>query len=519
MSVSFAAAFLVAAITVGSPGQTGRSGRVYNPGRIGLAGQVKRVDKPAQGSLAKPLKVAEGAWFQDVTDKSGIPSLKYSEGVNFCCLNDDGLPDLFIPVVKGKDRLYRNMGNFRFKDITDASGINDKGGKDGIGAVFADFNGDGRDDIYIVRGAYPYGENVLYLRKPDGTFRDVSAEAGVVKKKNGISAVAADFSGSGKPDIFVCNWGVNTLFRNISLDGKIKFEDATAKSGLGGEGRSWAAVVSDFFGSGRPDIFVCRGGYGKPESQKLYMNNGDGTFVDKTAGSGIKGIGWSLGAVSADFNNDGLPDLFVTSYDGRDRLYINEGGGRFKDVTETSGINTGHSVGAAAADIDGDGLVDLVVAQFAGPVRIFKNLGGGRFKEIKNSGVGAWSRNEGVALADVDGDGAPDLYVSNYDGHNRLYRNLNGGRRLVVSIKGVRGAGTEARLYETVGGKRSLAAFQELQGVYGFCSQSPEEFLFALPGKKTRYDVEITFPGGGKKILNNVRPGRVEVTGPAKGEN
>ena len=516
MPVSLAMALVFAVVTAGAPAQTSRA---HNPVKTDVEGQTNEAHKPGQGSQKEPSGSLKGAWFQDVTDKSGIPPLKYSEGVNFCDMEGDGLPDLFVPVVKGKDRLYINKGNFRFEDITEADGIKGESGKDGIGAVFADFAGNGLKDLYIVKGAYPYGDNVMYLRKRDGRFTDVSVEAGVVNKKNGISAVAADFFGSGRPDIFVCNWGVNTFFRNVSKGGRLKFEDDTIKAGFGEEGMSWAAVVSDFNGDGRPDIFVCRGGYGKPESQQLYINNGDGTFADRTAESGISGIDWSLGAVSADFNNDGLPDLFVTSYDGRDRLYINQGGGRFRDVTDASGIDTGHSVGAAAADIDGDGLTDLVVAQFAGPVKIFKNLGGGKFREVENSGLGPWSRNEGVALADVNGDGAPDIYVSNYDGHNRLYRNLTGGRRLAIEIKGVRGAGTEAKLYRTKGGKKNLAGFQELPGVSGFCTQAPDEFLFSLPEKNARYDVEITFPGGGKKTLDNVRPGRLEVKSPANGKN
>ena len=462
--------------------------------------------------LAPATALASGPWYSDVTEASGIPSLKYGEGVNFCDLDGDGLPEIFLPDVKGRDRLYKNLGGFRFSDVTDARGIKERGG---IGAVFADLDGDGLTDLYVVRGAYPYGINVLYRQVHDGTFIDISEKAGASGRKNGISAVAGDFAGKGKLDIFVSNWGTNTLYKN-SGSGKLFFTDATEVSRLSEEGKSWGALITDFNCDGRPDIFVMRGGFGKPEDSRLFVNTGDGSFRDTAKASGITGVGWSMGAVSADFNGDGFPDLFVTNYDGPDHLYMNDGTGLFTDITATVGISSGHSIGAAAGDIDGDLLPDLVVAGYAGPVRVYKSMGDGKFTEVKDSGLASFTKNEGVALADVDGNGSLDLYVANYDGHNKLYRNNLGGKNFIKVrpvVNGRPAVGAVVKLYKPGGlGKRdALLASQDLQTTYGFCSQSPMELLFRLPDAGP-YDIVVQFPGGAKNSRRAVSPGVIEIS-------
>ena len=462
-------------------------------------------------ALAPATVFAAGPWFSDVTETSGIPSLKYGEGVNFCDLDNDGLPEIFLPDVKGRDRLYKNLGGFRFADVTDARGIKEKGG---IGAVFADFGGDGSTGLYVVRGAYPYGINVLYRQGRDGKFIDISEKGGAAGRKNGISAVAGDFTGEGRLDIFVSNWGTNTFYKNNG-SAKPLFTDATEISGISEEGKSWGALISDFNCDGRPDIFVMRGGFGKPEADRLFINTGGG-FRDTAKASGITGIGWSMGAVSADFNGDGFPDLFVTNYDGPDHLYLNDGNGHFTDVTAESGITSGHSIGAAAGDIDGDLLPDLVVAGYAGPVRVYKNLGAGKFEEVKGSGLAPFTKNEGVALADVDGKGSLDLYVANYDGHNRLYRNNLGSPNFIKVrpvVNGRPAVGAVVKLYKPggLGKSDALLASQELQTTYGLLFPVPPELLFRLPDAGP-YDIMVQFPGGAQISKSAAGPGIVEIS-------
>ena len=460
--------------------------------------------------LAGMISAGSPAWFTDVTGASGIPPLKYAEGIYFQDMDGDGLPELFLPCVKGKDRLFENKGGMRFEDVTGARGLTEK---DGIGAVFGDFNGDGSPDLYVVRGAYPYGLNVLWTG--GGTFRDCTDEAGVAARKNGISASACDLDGDGRLDMFVSNWGGSTLYKNTSGGGKVSFADATKQAGLSDEGDSWGSVIADFNGDGLPDILVLRGAFGKYQEPKLFINQGGGRFRDEGAASGIKGVGWSMGAAAADFDGDGNLDLFITNYDGRDRIFFGDGRGHFVDGTAASGITTGYSIGAAAGDIDGDLRPDLVVAGYRGPVRLYRNLGGRRFKEVRGSGIGPYRKNEGVALADVDGDGALDLYVANYNGDNRLYRNnIAGGNYIKVRFDRINAgtAGAVARLYRagSLGKKGGLLADETLFAGSGFCSQSPQELIFRLPDSGP-YDLAVTLPGGKVIERRGVKPGIIKI--------
>lgn len=445
--------------------------------------------------------------FTDVTANSGIPPLKHAEGVSLSDLDGDGLPEIYLPNVKGPDRLFRNLGGLRFEDITEKSGITHTGG---IGAVLHDLDGDGLKDIYVVRGAYPYGLNVLYAGRKEGKFEDVSEKAGVTNKKNGIFCALGDYDLDGDPDIIVANWGRDTLYRNVSGPGNLGFEDVSEELGLGAEGRSWAVLMSDFDSDGWPDIFAGQGGPGTKDRSRLYMNR-RGKFEDATEASGLSIVS-AMGALSCDFDCDGDQDLFVTCFEGPDRLFINNGQGHFTDATAGSGIGSSRSVGAAAGCVDTDLLPDLVVAGFAGPVRMLRNLGGGRFADMgAASGIGAQKKNEGVALDDMDGDGDLDLYVASYDGHNALYHNSLDSK-LFIKVR-PRAAGREAigarvMLYKAggLGEPEGLLASGECQAGSGFCSQAQAEVLFRLPDVGP-FDVRVVFPGGKTVDKGGVEPG------------
>jgi enediyne biosynthesis protein E4 len=253
----------------------------------------------------------------------------------------------------------------------------------GCGLAVADFDGDGRDDIYFCN---QLGPNALYRNNGDGTFTDVAAKAGVaLGDRVCVGATFFDYDNDGRPDLYVTSTrGGNVLFHNL---GGGKFENVTARAGVGYVGHSQTAVAFDYDNDGLLDLFVTNtAGWTTDEFDKaarafagkdlvnsaivnspkeynlLYRNNGDGTFTDVAAQAGLRGRGWAGDAVAFDYDGDGRLDLFVTSMFGRCQLYRNNGDGSFTDVTgKTLGRTPFGALGAKVLDFNNDGRLDLYV--------------------------------------------------------------------------------------------------------------------------------------------------------------
>ena len=291
----------------------------------------------------------------------------------------------------------------------------------GSGAALIDYDNDGDLDVYLLQGA---------LLDPKKTLKD--------------SVFAAPSSPLS-----------NKLFKNLlAEDGELRFRDVTAEAGVPGKGFGMGVAVGDFDNDGYLDLYVTNAG-----PNILYRNNGDGTFVDVTAKSGVDDPRLSTGAAFLDYDNDGDLDLFVLSYAsftvegnkecydslGRrdyclpaqyqplpDRLFRNDGSGRFVDVTKESrvGSATGAGLGIVAADFNADGWLDVYVANDGTPNQLWINKGNGTFEEtgllagVAYSGDGRVEAGMGVSSGDFDGDGQEDLFVTNLTGETHaLYRN------------------------------------------------------------------------------------------------
>lgn len=252
----------------------------------------------------------------------------------------------------------------------------------GCGVAVGDFDGDGFDDIYFLN---QLGSNALYKNRGDGTFVDVTKQAGVgLGDRVCVGATFADFDNDGHPDLYVTSTrGGNVLFRN---QGNGTFKDVTKQAGLTWVGHSQTAVFFDYDNDGWLDLFVTNtakwtteefvsggryfSGVGDllslakspKEYNVLYQNNRDGTFTNVTDRAGVKGLGWGGDVSVFDFDDDGHMDLLVTNMFGRSQLYRNKGNGTFSDVTaKVLGATSFGSIGAKAFDFNNDGRLDLFV--------------------------------------------------------------------------------------------------------------------------------------------------------------
>ncbi len=296
--------------------------------------------------------------------------------------------------IRGRNRLYRNTGDGRFIDVTDAAGVGDDGW--GCGVCVGDYDGDGRLDIYVTN----FGPNVLYRNRGDGTFEEVAARAGVDEPGWGAGAAFFDADGDRDLDLYVAN-----------------YIDCTLDEVLAAERTSlW-----------RNTVRTMAGPFGLPGGKdRFFRNRGDGTFEDATDAVGMTDLaeGYGLAVLAADLDLDGDVDVYVANDSNPNYLYRNEGDGTFTDIGSWCGA--GYSGAAAAqagmgvdaADLDGDGLPELIVTNFARDhCTLYENLGSLFFEDRTASHDIARVTHPflswGCGFTDVDLDGHPDLVIVN----------------------------------------------------------------------------------------------------------
>jgi hypothetical protein len=251
-------------------------------------------------------------------------------------------------------------------------------------------------------------------------FTDVSSASGLrvpadtgVGGTNPHAVAVADCDCDGRPDVIILTFGKPHVlyFRNL---GGMKFRDVTAGSGLEEfRGDGTGIAVADFDRDGVPDVYCTSLRNG---ASRLYRGKGDGTFVDVSERAGVLVKGAARSCAWCDVDLDGRPDLYVTRPDGANLLFRNNGDGTFTNIAGAAGVELAdrHSLGCAFADIDGDGLDDLFVTSYKSQVSaLFKNLGGGKFKDVTAAaGLGRKASAVGCVFADVFNRGRPDLLVT-----------------------------------------------------------------------------------------------------------
>ena len=344
-----------------------------------------------------------------------------------------------------RNRLYRNEGAWRFTDVTDQAGIGDTGYS--LGVAVGDYDNDGDPDLYVNN----FGPNVLYQNNGNGTFTDVTEKAGVANDRYvGAGASFLDIDKDGDLDLYVVNY-VDFTFANHQI---VRFN-------------GHPAYVGPMNYRGTPDT--------------LYRNSGDGTFTDISKSSGIAAHrGTGMGVVSADYDNDGDTDLFVGNDVAGNFIFENDGTGRFEEVGTLTGLaydlagRPQGTMGVACGDFNNDGLLDFHVTSYQGDLAtLYQNLGEGLFEDITHvSGVGIGTFAHvtwGNGFVDFDNDGDKDIFIACGHLHDNVHlfdkttayavRNIlleNAGDLTFVDVTASAGAGMQA-VYSSRG-----AAFADL---------------------------------------------------------
>ncbi len=342
--------------------------------------------------------------------------------------------------VPQQDRVEVRAGKSRpkveFDDVAAQIGLDKTAGCRGT-AVF-DMDGDGHLDIVV---ACAHGGCSVYRNNGDGTFTDVSVGSGLDECVNTFAIVVGDYNNDGLDDLYITRLGFfpgdSVLYRN---NGDGTFTDVTKESGAGSWGAAFAAQWVDYDCDGNLDLFVCSnlgGLFERPTPNRLFHNNGDGTFTDVSEEAGIRTISPTIGACWGDYNNDGFPDLFVSSGMGRSKLFRNNGNGTFTDVSRSAGFDN-INIGTVAfwVDIDNDGWLDLVQytwspenhvldTLFHGdgpadgePMRVYRNNRDGTFTLMSRElGITECFGTMSGSFGDFDNDGHMDFLLGNGDPH------------------------------------------------------------------------------------------------------
>ncbi len=511
-------------------------------------------------TVSPPLPAQEGDRYVDVTAEAGITfvhqfcapriaNIIMSNGAGVAVLDydQDGWMDLYFvnsgpldgvtqhaPGTRREpNRLYRNLGNGKFEDVTQKAGVAGTGY--GTAVAVADYDGDGWPDLYLVN----VGPNLLYRNRGDGTFEDVTRKAGVGDPGTGIGAAWADVDGDGRLDLFVANYltfdpnyklyfnpdaypgplsykgEFNVLYRNRG-DGT--FENISEAAGIRlPNHRAMSVCAFDYDLDGDTDFYLCN----DATPNVLLVNDGRGRFTEMAMKVGIafNALGEAAGSMTAaigDCNGDLLPDILVSRL-GYGSLYLATPKGLYDDRMMASGLGrlTAEYVGWGSnfLDFDNDGDLDIFVANgdahhlVGWESLLLENDGQARFSNARDKGgafFDARLRARGSAVVDFNNDGAPDLVVTMMGDRPFLLQNRGPvGHWLGLELQGTKSNphGWGAHVRVTAGGR---TWFAEARCPSGFLSQSDPRLHFGLGAADKVDKLEIRWPGGATQVLENV---------------
>lgn len=485
--------------------------------------------------------------FPDVAGPLGLDVDELSGGVVLDDFNNDGYLDLMVSAFgfHGQLRFFYNHGDGTFTDLTDRAGL--RGLTGGLNLIQADYNNDGFVDVFVLRGAWLDNEgrfpNSLLKNNGDGTFTDVTEEAGLLSFHPTQTGVWFDYNGDGKIDLFVGNESTSAdsahpceLYRN---NGDGTFTECAADNGVAVVGFVKGVTAGDFNRDGRPDLFLS-----VREAPNLLFRNdgvaergepggGSWKFTEVAAAAGVTQPIVSFPCWFWDYDNDGWDDLMVFGYKIKDvgdvaadylgqshgaekaRLYRNNRDGTFSDVSKATRLDrVVHAMGCNFGDLDNDGWLDFYAGTgdpFLGtliPNRMFRGNGGNDFQDVTTSGgFGNLQKGHAIAFGDINNDGAQDIYSvlgGAYPGDN--YRNQllanpgHGNHWIKLKLEGVKsnrsaiGAVIKVVVKTKDGTSREMVRTVSSGGSFGAASLRQE---IGLGDARALEEVKIFWPATG----------------------
>ena len=447
--------------------------------------------------------------FTDVTEKAGLVRNGWGQGVCAADYDNDGDNDLFVTYY-GHNVFYRNRGDGTFQEVTRETGLLTTQPEWSTGAAFLDYDRDGKLDLFVVHyAAYedamrfghgsgqhcqwkglrvfcgPRGlegtRNSLYRNQGDGTFRDVSESAGILKTGThyGFTPLVLDFDNDGWPDIYVANDSTASLLFRNNRNGTFTELGALAGAAFNEDGRGQAGMGVDAGDSDRDGwLDIVKTNFAD-DTSTLYQNQRDGTFNDATYPSGLgvntRYLGW--GTHFLDFDNDGWLDLFManghvypevetapldSTYKQRKILYRNRGNGKFEDISERAGpgiLLEKSARGAAFGDLFRTGQVDIVINNMNDAPSLLHNFRKGSNRQLKLRLIGTQSNRNAV------------------------------GARVTVEVKGRR-------------------LIDEVRSGGSFCSQNDFSLFFGLGSSEEADSIQVLWPSGRLDVLKKIAGGR-----------
>ena len=477
----------------------------------------------------------------------------------------DGLMDIYfangVPLKgagpdapSGGNALYRNLGNFRFEDVTQYAGVGQAGY--GLGVTAADYNNDGHQDLYVSN----FGPKVLYRNNGDGTFTDVSRSAGVTDGDQfGAGVCFLDIDNDSHLDLYVANYtdfsylnhvtrtqlGIpiysgsidysplpHSLYRNRG-DGT--FEDISVASGIRAHpSPGMGAICADYDNDGAMDI-ICANDVA---ANSCFHNDGTGKFTEVAvfAGLAFNGDGLVVGNMGmdcADYDHDGWLDFFSTTYQQEmPILFHNQSRGQFRDATakatEVQRSYNNSKWGCGFADFDNDGFKDLFIgvghlqvnielwdntSSYEARPMLLRNNGKGKLEDVSDvsgEGLKVMCVARGVALEDLDNDGRIDVVISNSRRKPVILRNESQSSHhwLEIKLRGVKvnRDAVGARIKVTAG---DLVQIDEVHSGRGYQSHFGTRLHFGLGSQETVDKIEVCWPGGFQEIWEDIKSDQI----------